>query len=34
MLDLQPEIEEHWDELMGAIEGVIRSGRFILGPNV
>jgi dTDP-4-amino-4,6-dideoxygalactose transaminase len=34
MLDLVPEIEELWDDLMKAVEGVIRSGTFILGPNV
>jgi dTDP-4-amino-4,6-dideoxygalactose transaminase len=34
MLDLRPEIEEHWDELMEAIQRVVRSGRFILGPEV
>ena len=34
ILDLGPEIEEQWDELMEAIQGVLRSGRFILGPNV
>lgn len=34
MLDLRPEVEEHWDELMEAIQGVLRSTQFILGPNV
>ncbi len=34
ILDLQPEIEEHWDEFIEAIEGVLRSDQFILGPNV
>jgi dTDP-4-amino-4,6-dideoxygalactose transaminase len=34
MLDLVPEIEEQWDDLMKAVEGVLRSGTFILGPNV
>ncbi len=34
MLDLQPEIERHWGELTEAFAGVLRSGRFILGPNV
>jgi dTDP-4-amino-4,6-dideoxygalactose transaminase len=34
MLDLVPEIEEQWDDLMRAVEGVLRSGKFILGPNV
>ncbi len=34
ILDLTPEIEEHWDEFMDAIQGVLRSGHFIMGPNV
>jgi dTDP-4-amino-4,6-dideoxygalactose transaminase len=34
MLDLTPEIDELWEELNEAIQGVLRSGRFILGPNV
>jgi dTDP-4-amino-4,6-dideoxygalactose transaminase len=34
ILDLRPEIDEQWDELMEAIQGVLRSGQFILGPNV
>lgn len=34
MLDLRPEIEAHWQEYMDAIAGVLRSGQFILGPNV
>jgi dTDP-4-amino-4,6-dideoxygalactose transaminase len=34
IMDLKPEIDEHWDELIDALEGVLRSGRFILGPNV
>lgn len=34
MLDLRPEVEELWEELQEAIQGVLRSGRFILGPNV
>lgn len=34
MLDLGPEIETHWDELRGAYERVLKSGRFILGPEV
>ncbi len=33
-LDLAPEIDEHWDELSAAIQSVLRSGRFILGPQV
>ena len=34
VLDLRPEIDEHWDELLEVIQGVLRSGQFILGPNV
>lgn len=34
LLDLSAEIEKLWDELNTAIQGVLRSGRFILGPNV
>lgn len=34
IFDPTPEIEEQWDDLMKAIEGVVRSGHFILGPNV
>lgn len=34
VLDLRPEIEEHWQEYMGAIAGVLKSGQFIMGPNV
>jgi dTDP-4-amino-4,6-dideoxygalactose transaminase len=34
MLDLAPGIEEQFDDLMKAMEGVLRSGTFILGPNV
>lgn len=34
MLDLRPEIEAHWQEYMDAIASVLRSGQFILGPNV
>ena len=33
-LDLSPEIALLWDELNTAIQGVLRSGQFILGPNV
>lgn len=32
--DLQPDIEQHWDEFMEAFAGVLRSGQFIMGPNV
>ncbi len=34
LLDLGPEIEELWPELQAVLESVLRSTRFILGPNV
>jgi len=34
MLDLSPEIESMWDKINVAIQEVIRSGQFIMGPNV
>jgi dTDP-4-amino-4,6-dideoxygalactose transaminase len=34
LLDLSPEIEATWDEIEAATLAVLRSGRFILGPNV
>ncbi|MBS3975460.1 MAG: DegT/DnrJ/EryC1/StrS family aminotransferase [Syntrophomonadaceae bacterium] len=34
VLDLKPEIEFLWDDLLSAIEGVLKSGHFIMGPNV
>lgn len=34
VLDLRPEIEAHWQEYMNAIAGVLKSGQFIMGPNV
>jgi dTDP-4-amino-4,6-dideoxygalactose transaminase len=34
ILDLSPEIEILWDELNAAIQSVLRSGQFILGPEV
>ncbi len=34
MLDLRPEIDVLWPELQRCISEVLRSGRFILGPNV
>ncbi len=34
VLDLSPEIDALWDELNTAIQGVLRSGQFIMGPNV
>lgn len=32
--DPTPEIEELWDEINAAIQNVLRSGHFIMGPNV
>jgi len=34
ILDLGPEIDSLWEELNAAIQGVLRSGHFIMGPNV
>lgn len=34
ILDLSPEIEALWEEFQAAIQGVLRSGHFIMGPNV
>ncbi len=34
LLDTGAELESIWDELMTTIEGVLRAGRFIMGPNV
>ncbi|MBH25214.1 MAG: erythromycin biosynthesis sensory transduction protein eryC1 [Myxococcales bacterium] len=34
ILDLKPEIEEIADEVMASFERVMRSGHFIMGPNV
>ncbi|KGQ22401.1 DegT/DnrJ/EryC1/StrS family aminotransferase [Thermus filiformis] len=34
ILDLTPEVEDLWDDLMAAIGRVLRSGQFILGPEV
>jgi len=34
ILDLSAETETLWPELTGALESVIRSGHFIMGPNV
>ncbi|MFN3369125.1 MAG: DegT/DnrJ/EryC1/StrS family aminotransferase, partial [Thermus sp.] len=34
ILDLTPEVEALWDDLMAAITRVLRSGQFILGPEV
>lgn len=34
VLDLSPEIDQHWDELNAAFVRVMRSGQFIMGPEV
>ncbi|MBC7077418.1 MAG: DegT/DnrJ/EryC1/StrS family aminotransferase [Synergistales bacterium] len=34
VFDPRPQIESLWDELMAAIEDVLKSGQFILGPQV
>jgi dTDP-4-amino-4,6-dideoxygalactose transaminase len=34
ILDLSPEIDELWDDLNAAIQRVMRSGQFIMGPDV
>lgn len=34
MLDLAPEVDELWDELNEAVRRVMRSGQFIMGPEV
>ncbi len=34
MLDLQAEVDELWDEINQAIQRVLRSGQFVLGPEV
>jgi dTDP-4-amino-4,6-dideoxygalactose transaminase len=34
ILDLTPEIDALWDELNAAVQRVLRSGQFILGPEV
>lgn len=34
ILDLQPEIQAHWDEFNKAIQSVLSSGMFVLGPEV
>lgn len=34
VLDLQPEIERHWQAFNGAFQGVLKSGLFINGPDV
>lgn len=34
ILDLSAQVDELWDELNSAIQGVLRSGQFIMGPDV
>lgn len=34
ILDIAPEINSLWDEINTAIQGVLRSGQFIMGPAV
>lgn len=34
ILDISEEINTHWDELMDAIQHVLRSNQFIMGPQV
>ncbi|MBZ9714130.1 DegT/DnrJ/EryC1/StrS family aminotransferase [Deinococcus multiflagellatus] len=34
ILDLSPEVEAHWAEFQAAFERVVRSGQFIMGPDV
>src|SRR5262245_2814380 len=34
MVDLEQQTQELWPELERGVLGVLRSGRFILGPNV
>jgi dTDP-4-amino-4,6-dideoxygalactose transaminase len=34
ILNLEPEITELWDELNDAVQRVLRSGQFIMGPEV
>src|SRR5690606_25928724 len=34
VLDLTPEIEQHWDELNAAFQRVMSSGQIIMGPEV
>ncbi|TCL70899.1 dTDP-4-amino-4,6-dideoxygalactose transaminase [Hydrogenispora ethanolica] len=33
ILNLKPEVDELWEDLNQAIQGVLRSTRFIMGPN-
>lgn len=34
ILDPRPEIESIWTEVMSAVEDVLKTGQFIMGPNV
>jgi dTDP-4-amino-4,6-dideoxygalactose transaminase len=34
ILDPRPEIDSIWSKVMAAVEDVLRSGQFIMGPNV
>lgn len=34
LLDMSPEIESIWDELMESVQSVFKAGQFIMGPNV
>ncbi len=34
VLDLSPEIDGLWDEVQAALLAVVRSGKFIMGPDV
>lgn len=34
ILDPRPEIESIWDDVISAVEDVLRTGQFIMGPNV
>ena len=34
ILDLQPQIQAHWDDFNAAFQRVMRSGHFIMGPEV
>jgi len=34
ILDLSPEIDLLWDEINSAIQKVLRSAQFIMGPEV
>src|SRR5688572_27532288 len=34
ILDLHNEVESLWDELSGAVHSVLKSGAFVLGPEV